>query len=351
MKTPPDAAPNKLPAIGGVFALADLAGPRAEVGHSIWDAWVDGGKAHSFRNARSALRHVLTSLRPPRLWLPAYACAEIAQAALGLSVELAYFPIDSRLEPEVSFLRKALSPGDAVLAINYFGRPIGPDPRRLVSDRPDVVWIEDCAQSLDTGVPPFSGLRLFSPRKLLGVPDGGILVDKEGRLPPPDLKAGSVARFAYPSLLRKHDIDDSNNTVWYAAFHRAETAMTVSTDAMSRVTREVLDRASLAKLAARRVRNFAALAEDLSPYAVFDDRSPNWAPLGFPILVSDPGALVATLAKDCIFAPRHWRALAMPTPPREACSLSRHMVTLPCDHRYDDKDMSRLVRAVRDILQ
>lgn len=339
-------------AIGGVFPLEDASAPPQGGGRSIWDRWTgDAAAAYGFRNARSALRHILTSLQPARLWLPAYSCADILQAALGLKLPILFFPASPGLHPETGFLRNALKAHDAVLGINYFGRPADAAWRRLVQDRPDVVWVEDCAQSAETGAAHCSGLRIFSPRKILGVADGGLLVDTDGVLPAPVLRTGSSALLRHPYLLRRSDPADRDNETWFRAFQRAEAAMTISDCAMTTLSTTALQRIELASITEPRIRNYAILNEGLAQFALFSEPTPVWAPLGFPMRSDRAGALCAKLAEHRIYAPRHWQTLATPKPPTIEHDLSRHILTLPCDQRYGESDMERVVRVVRDFLR
>ncbi|MFW2542761.1 hypothetical protein ACN2XU_08975 [Primorskyibacter sp. 2E107] len=331
-------------AIGGVFAIG---APGAPVPGNLWELWTDAAaQALTFVNARSGFAHILQCLAPRRIWLPAYCCADMAEATRAPLI----YGGDDTLTPDVDALDEALRPGDLVLGLNHFGRP-NANLAALARSRPDVTWVEDCAQAADTGATPWADLRLFSPRKLLAVPDGGILVDARGLLPAPRQRPAATARLRHAGLMRAADPQDRNNAAWYAAFQRAEAAMTVSDHAMSAHTRNILQGTRADALIAARRANYARLHAHLSDLALWPDPAPKWTPLGFPIRVPDAAALGAGLARERIFAPRHWPRLVTNNPPPSEAMLQKQLLTLPCDQRYGAADMDRIAAAVRTVLR
>ncbi len=332
--------------IGGFLPLRL---PRAAPGpRSLLACWRRDGDAWLLHSARSALRALWQATRPPRIWLPAYVCGEVAAAAEGMDVR--YFPVGERLEADTDFLARHVAAGDHVLAVDYFGRPPGRAFVALVAARPDVGWIEDRAQALDPGE-PWGDWLLYSPRKVVGVPDGGILVGRRKALP--TLAATPVTDLAFmlPALERYEDVDESANDRWYATYVRAERAVPFEAHAMSRLATAILDGIDRDADARTRRDNYAALHARLARWALFADARVGFAPLGFPLVVPAATGLSAALAERRIFAARHWPTL--PSPPHAFPAehrLSEQLLTLPCDDRYGPQDMQRVADAVVGLL-
>ena len=66
--------------------------------------------------------------------------------------------------------------------------------------------------------------------------------------------------------------------------------------------------------------------------------------MGFPIRVQNRENILEYLHKNKIFAPVHWKEL--PVDGGEFLfekELSKEIITLPCDHRYEQADLERIV--------
>ena len=314
-------------AIGGVFPAEQ---ERANVAGSIWSAW-SSGWPHSaaYRTARSALAAVVEGRR---VLLPDYACTALSQA----SPNPLYYPVDSRLNPDLSRLEPLLRRGDAVVAIAYFGRSPPADFRALAASRPDILWIEDRAQALSPDAPPWADIVLYSPRKLLGVADGGLVFSRQP-LAQPDPSPDDAALWA-PEDARAADPDGAAPQSWYPLFQAREAAFAVDRAPMSARAKAALQSVEIAPIIAARQANWRTLAQRLGAMALWPDFDPTFAPLTFPILTRDAVETVQTLAAQRIWCPRHWAGLPGDISPR--------LVSLPCDQRYNETDMHRLADAV-----
>ena len=319
--------------------------------NSVLAAWIpDGAQSWLLHNARSALHALWEQLRPGRIWLPAYICTDVA-SAISHGTETRYYPLDRSLVPSADFLATEIRSGDHVLGVDYFGRPVPAEFQSLVRARPDVGWIEDRAQALDPGESAWGDWVLYSPRKVVGVPDGGILVAHRKPLPSLATIAPTDFSFVLPYLERFEDDRETDNARWYAHYRHTESALQVGRLSMSRISLAILAASDIHEDADRRRRNYQALHERLGEWALFPDSSVSYAPLGFPLQVKSGMALSEYLAARRIFAARHWPAL--PSDPRQfadAHSMAEKLVTLPCDYRYSEQDMRRVADTVREAM-
>ena len=332
--------------IGGFFAL-DL--PDQGAGLSVAALWGLSDRPHvSYSNGRSGLNALLKISPGKCLWLPAYCCDSLAQAIEGTKLQIRYYPITKTLTPDFERLSGQLQASDLVLIIDYFGRQADLSVREYAKSRPDIDWIEDRSQALNPGGEDWADYVLYSPRKLLGAPDGGILVSLGKPLPSPSLAHRTDADFIQAALLRYEDIDEQENAVWHLANRNYEAAMAVNAQPMSRLTRHILQTIDAGWIAERRRANYQYLLEPLADLAVLPRDDFGFVPMGFPIWSKATQDLAAQLADQRIFAAHHWPSL--PSPARdfpEAHQLAECILTLPCDQRYDQDDMAQIVAAVR----
>ncbi len=325
------------PAIGSVLPLPEL-GPIT--GESLLAQWTAGHTFAAYWTARAALCALLKARRARRIWLPAYACSALAQAASSAGVEICWYGVDDCLSADEARLAEGLRSGDVALVIAYFGQSPASGLLALAASRPDVLWIEDRAQALAVDGPTWAEVALYSPRKLVGAPDGGLLVGR-GALPTPESSASPVN--AAPQLARLADPKGLAPETWYPGFQAQEAAFDATPLAMSELTREVLEGINPAPLVLRRRENFAALAEALKDYGLWPDLEIAFAPMVFPVRIADRDEVVRRMAAERIYCAHHWPDLPSPAEDFPGVhALNAELLSIPCDHRYGAEDMARV---------
>ncbi len=342
---PAGVPPGQSRPLGSFFGLGLLDIPP--VAGSIWEAWCrDGHAAITAWTARAALAQLIADKAPRRVWLPAYSCPELASVARPS--DLRFYPIDEGLSPKAGFLRQHLRSGDLVMATDYFGWPPSRDFQQLAAEMADVIWVEDRAQCLFTELPQWAPWLLYSPRKLVGVADGGILISCDGAGPEAPRADRADATLAIPELMRFEDADETENEAWYKQHRSREMRFSAEPRPLSRMTSVLLQRIPIKPLVAARQRNYRFLTERLAPFAAWLKPASDIAPFGLPIAVDDAASLTASLAAERLFCARHWPVLAADKSDFAwEHTLAQRLVTLPCDHRYEENALARLVAAVR----
>ena len=272
----------------------------------------------------------------------------------GLAADsVRFYPVGAGFEPDLSGVEAQARPGDLVLLVAYFGLPVSPSARQFARRRRDLRIVEDRAQALGPGLPACGGYVLYSPRKLLGVADGGVLVapDSASPLPHPTDVADAETLWR-AARLRQADPTGLDNARWHAANQGRERAMGAAPDAITPLSLSILSAASIAELASARLENWRALDARLHAWSALPP-SPQTPPLGYvlrlPPAVRDE--LLAALHAQRIFAAVHWPRIAAPEAafPTEA-AWTRELLTLPCDHRYGAAQMQRIADLVLEHL-
>jgi len=334
--------------IGGFFEQHEPDGP-ADVPR-VLDAWTAGRPYAAYVNARSAFAALAAQYPEATVWLPAFLCRDMAQPAYAARTRL--YTVREGFRPDLAAVEAQAAPGDLVLVPAYFGQPLSGLARQLLARRPDLRLVEDRAQALDAG--PGAGWRLYSPRKLLGVADGGLLVapDASTPLPQPTATADAAALWAAPQM-RAEDPDGRRNGLWHAANQAKEAAMAAGDQAMTPLSLAILAGVSMQRLAAPRLANWRGLDQRLQPWSAHPE-APAAPPLGY-VLRLDPDRrdrVLHGLHAQRIFAAVHWpKILGRPEAfPRET-QWTRELVTLPCDHRYNVGEMARIADAVIALLR
>ena len=198
--------------VGGFFELGLLDVPPVE--NSVWELWI--GQRRSVLtswSARAALAHLVEAKNPRMVWMPAFVCRELASAAGNTNLQ--FYPLDDELSPDTNFLKAKLTAGDLAVVIDYFGWPPSRALIELAADMHDVTWVEDRAQCLWTQDPPWAPWILYSPRKLVGVSDGGILLGPEDMSIPNKSSENGYDSFSLPELMRFEDPKGTGSFNWY----------------------------------------------------------------------------------------------------------------------------------------
>ena len=114
-----------------------------------------------------------------RLWLPDFFCAETEQLFKKDKIQIDYYPITEKFEPDWKILKKmaAESVGDIFVFVHYFGVYHDINIAKEFCKRNDMLLIEDCAHVLyNSGKFGVKGdFTVYSPHKILPVCDGGII--------------------------------------------------------------------------------------------------------------------------------------------------------------------------------
>jgi hypothetical protein len=326
--------------IGGFFERHEPDGASP----TVLDAWTGGRPYGAFVNARSAFAALVAQSPAATVWLPAFLCADLMSKAFAARVRL--YPVLEGFTPGLAPVEAEAKPGDIVLLAGAFGLPLAATPRR-----DDLVLVEDRAQALDAG--PAVGWALYSPRKLLGVADGGLLVSPhaETPAPQPDATPDAEALWRAPDL-RAADPLGRDNAAWHSANQAKEAAMAATGQRMTDRSRAILAQTSLESLTAPRRANWRRLDAGLSRWSALPE-TPGAPPLGYVLRLPphQRDALLRGLHAQRIFAAVHWPRIVAPPEafPRET-AWTRELVTLPCDHRYGPGEMDRIADAATAVL-
>jgi dTDP-4-amino-4,6-dideoxygalactose transaminase len=213
--------------------------------------------------------------------------------------------------------------------------------------------VEDAAQALLSQASGKLGdYTIFSPRKFLGVPDGGILFSRLGSLPKANsLTHAPIAWFGkalQASTLRREFDAGLRDGGWYEIFKEVEATVPVGHYSISPLSAALLRSAfDYRKISARRRSNYRYLEKSLGSIAVFPSLPEGITPLGFPVRVPDRERVLRALYREGIYPPVHWRLNHhVPREFRDSHRLSAEIMTIPCDQRYDRADMKRVIEAL-----
>lgn len=303
-------------------------------------------------NGRSGIKLALDSLRPKNIWLPSYLCPTILTAIDPQVSRTHFYAVDDYLKVRNFDFIKGVKRGDIFLYIDYFGFPFDNNLLRELKQK-DVILFQDCSQALFyKWLEPISDFCLYSPRKFLGVPDGGILkinLDYQIDTPILDDPPEDVFTQLFWAVVKKREFDiNGDKNDWNEFFIRGEKALTPGRSRMSDLSKFLLKNSfDYETISHIRRDNYQMLLNELCDFALFQDFPVDVVPLGFPIKVENRDILQRELFKLNIFPPIHWTIKGViPNQFDRSHLLSQTIMTLPCDQRYGEEEMEFIAKVI-----
>ena len=296
-----------------------------------------------------------------------------------INLNVDFYRINSNLSIDYDDLgSKITGKTKLLMVIDYFGFPGIP---RLDSENSklggrilrgalddNVFILEDCTHSLLSQRIPILGLnhiRFASYRKLLPVPNGGFVeCPDKSQLQFADFKCrislqsiGSITYRCIGSLFKCFRIF-GKYLVPKCIFRRLLENSEVLLEAYAKpaglapISKYLLDRIDVGEIINARRTNFQILLDELmiseNVRPLYTSLPDEVCPLGFPLITNGRDKLVGYLIANGVYPPVHW-----PLPPivdrdkfRDSWDVSKHILTIPIDHRYDAADMSRIASLV-----
>jgi len=319
-------------------------------------------------NGGAALHQAILQLGLARgdvVIMPAFCCGAEIGPFIHAGCELRFYDVDRQLNADLDRIEYLLHHEQnikAVMVTHYFGfAQSGIERLQQLCDESQTALLEDCAHALygQHGEKPlgsFGACAVFSPRKILALTEGGLLVanshtvDKistkneiQFRLKKPDFMPWlhrscyyiqqyfrtvdtahigrlksllGIAIFAVPMIGIKFGKKTGlmRNAVWLTGDLEGEQAVAVYNTAMSKSMLRILDHTDARLVVEKRRANFHTWLSALSDtqcstqaQPLFSELPKGCSPLYFPLIVENPAALVSALETVNIESSNWWR--------------------------------------------
>ncbi|MGO4998494.1 hypothetical protein [Oceanisphaera sp. W20_SRM_FM3] len=288
-------------------------------------------------SARSAIKLVLSSAEARKIWLPTYTCNAVIEAANDVDVAIEFYKVNSSFDVDSELQLKA---GEFILTVDYFGLS-GEAVKRSRSRFGHKKMIIDCSQAY-FAKPVDSLATIYSPRKFFGLPDGGLLYSKDPRIKQPSKRdESSESRMAH--LISR--LTNSPEKAYQQYIEAEQAISSLPVQGMSCLTERLLQSVDYQRARTTRARNALHLHERLGQYNKLNfEIDETVAPLCYPFLPNIDTSSKSALISQRIFIPTYWPEVLERV---EEGSFEWDLVTnglfLPCDQRYNEGDMDRLI--------
>ena len=320
-------------------------------------------------SGRGAISFLLSQInkKKVRAILPLYTCESVIMPFIKRGYAVQFYDINKDLSiNEESFHDgiKKFKP-TVVFLHAYFGfdtiNKIRTEYENLRDQ--DIIVIEDITHSMFSKFgKPGADYYLASIRKWLALPDGGVAISIGKKFKNNTQQThAELVNVNVRAIRMKYEytknLDCRLKAEYRKLFYSTEDLLNNDCNfySMSSLTKTILSKANFLDLCSARRNNFLYLLNNLKQDGlltpVFQELPDDVVPLYFPVYVNgDRAKLRAFLAEDEIYAPFHWdipsacaRQLADATD-----YIYKHILSIPCDQRYADKDMERILLRLAD---
>lgn len=313
--------------IGGYFELE-----LEDRGGFIHDA---GILLNTGRNALELiLRHLPCS---SKVYIPNYTCEVVLEPFEKLGIQYSFYPVDSQLEISDDLI---LGENEYVLYTNYFGVKDS-YVRYLVNRYPGQV-IVDNAQALF--MEP-TEMCFYSPRKFVGIPDGGIAYLNDTVDIMVFEQDYSFERCSH--LLKRIDL---NASAGYADFkYNSSLLRGQPIKQMSNLTKALLRSIDYENIKKLRRENYIALHSILGSTnkLVLENVDSFACPMVYPYMTDDE-TLRNRLIENKVFVATYWPNVSEWCDPESMeFKLSKTIIPLPVDQRYGRNIINMVLSLIR----
>ncbi|MBP0612939.1 hypothetical protein J8J42_07760 [Chryseobacterium sp. cx-311] len=254
----------------------------------------------------------------------------------GLSYS--FYDVDDHLEPVFDYGK--IQDNEVFLITNYFGvkgqfiRNIAGQIRNVVVDNAQALF-EQPLPGIDT---------LYSPRKFVGVADGGY-VSTSAKLHADLVTDQSFERMSH--LLKRADL---GSEAGYEDFKINDISLeNQPIKRMSNLTKKILAGLDYGRISVIRQENFAFLHHHLGASNILQiDIDSSLVPMVYPYRCNNAGRIKSNLVKNKIFCATYWPNVAdWCNEQQYSWHLTNEIIALPVDQRYNTSDMNKLIQLIK----
>ncbi len=329
---------------------------KHEIGSEFWDIPVSDTEnaffpsdTSWFLSGRSALRSIVADIKARydvhTAALPSWCCDSMILPFLEQGIDVTFYPVymhEGKLKQEPACTKKC----DILFLMDYFGYT-----DRTVADfSHSNIIIRDITHSVFSQKHADADYYFGSLRKWAGFWSGGYARGIGAKTPPPAetyislRKSAMEAKSAY---IHKKSTDKNYLSHFSLAEEMLENYPVSSADPRDILAAKKLDIHTLRK---RRRNNARVLLDAFSDIALFPTLCDSDCPLFVPILVptGKRNALKQHLIQNEIYCPAHWPLTPYHSPDKRTERIYDNELSLICDQRYDENDMERIIKTIRN---
>ena len=350
--------------IGSIFPLTDEILCQAE---SEQQQYTDNRVYYSLcREALSDIAHALEK-SDKRVLIPAYTCQTVITPFEEAGWQCEYYSIKKDLSIDLQYLGNAIVKHQPTLLVvhPYFGMDLNEEEVATLNGikKKGVAIVLDLTQCLfSTKQYTFASFIVASYRKWMPIPDGGYLLNQTDSvkiIQPETENVEFTDREIAAMYLRGQYFGNGEQRTKAISIRLSKSAdhladSNITPHKMSQVAYNLLVKEDFEKNQKSRFVNYTYLFNNIKESDKITKVCKNiaevtTAPLYFTIFVQDRPALQRLLAQDSIYAPVIWPVEDEKVLINDEVNyIYDHILAIPCDQRYNEDDMHRVIDIINN---
>ena len=294
-------------------------------------------------SCRHSLEYILRGLKSvSHVWIPYFTCDVMLEPLKKLGIPYGFYHINNRLEIANDI---KLNENEILVYTNYYG--IKDDYVKLLAEKYTSRLIVDNAQALFCK-PNKSCHQIYSPRKYIGMPDGGLAVTTI-----PDRSSELSFDMSYERclhLLKRHELHPSEG---YKDFQNDDGQISnCKLSRMSVISSNIFASVDFNVVKEKRRKNFSSLHKILGKTNKLNIPSMDSfeCPLIYPYWTDNGAALKKKLIANNIFIATYWpNVLERMESDDIEYELANNIICIPIDQRYGDDEMLFILNKIATI--
>lgn len=291
----------------------------------------------ALNTARNSFEYILAARKFKHVYIPYFTCDVMLEPVEKLGLSYSFYDVDDHLEPVFDY--GEIKEEEAFLITNYFGIK-GSYIRRIAGQLTNL--IVDNAQALFEQ--PLPGIdTLYSPRKFVGVADGGY-VSTTAKLHTNLVADQSFERMSH--LLKRADLGAEAG---YEDFKVNDASLeNQPIKRMSALTKNILSGLDYERNAKIRQENFSFLHHHLGASNKLQiDTDISVVPMVYPYRCDGAARIKSDLVKNRIFCATYWPNVSeWCNEQQNSWHLANEIIALPIDQRFTAQDMQLILEYV-----
>ena len=295
-----------------------------------------------FNSCKSAIACLLKNLHKKTVWLPYYYCPSTTKAILSLGYNVEFYHIDQTFSP----CRFSDDKDSCIVLVNFWG----------INEKAITVCLEKIKYAdviIDNAHAFFSKPvlsnrihNIYSAKKFFGVPDGAYLISLTDII---ELETELSNSYEYAAFLVKSYEVGTNAA--YDAKKVSDGVIANNYGNMSKLAKGLLENVDYVRVYKQRLKNFKYLREKFNDVNGIQIEADYSAYL-FPLLLDGNGGVIKDkLISRKIYVPTLWRNDIDGRVYNDfEESLSKNVLFLPIDQRYNLKDMCFIFNIIESFL-